>query len=86
MAPSPSISLCTLSNFDVGIIEVQLLIIDTGAASIAAQQKMHNAEVAKLRHLLSNILSATLSSELTHQHTDLQLSLTAVSPSDSKFL
>jgi len=42
------------------MFEAQLLIIDTGAALIAAQQKMNNSEVAKLRHLFSKHLSETL--------------------------
>jgi hypothetical protein len=78
MAPSSSNAWSNLSKFDIEMFEAQLLIVDTGAASLAALQKLHIAEVAKLRHLFSTLLSAPLSSELKHQHSTLQPSLAAV--------
>ncbi len=78
MAPGSSNAWSHLSKFDIEMFEAQLLIVDTGAASLAALQKLHIAEVAKLRHLFTTLLSAPLSSELKHQHSTLQPSLAAI--------
>ena len=83
MAPSSSNAWCNrednLSKFDIDIFETQLLVVD-------AQQKRLNAEVAKLRHMFSHLLSGPPSSEPRHQHSNLHPAsptIAAVSSGDS---
>jgi len=85
MAPSSSSAWSNLSNFNIHTLEAQLLLVETGAASMAeyfaSQQKMHNVEVAKLKHLIKTLISAQISSQQ-----DLHLSsptIAAVASSDS---